>query len=240
LRLPPMWAGLNVAAPLILAVVALFAGGCANSSTSAAKTAASTPAQNSKTVLWNGRDISGWTVFYNGTVDPNSIWSVTDGALNVVGNPKGYLRTEKTYANYHLHVEWCWPAGAPANSNSGVFVDVSGPDIVWPQGIECQLAAGNAGQLVGTNITIPGAPFISNKYRAPKLAESSEKPIGEWNTYDIYCRGDSIEVSVNGIHQNRIEKMTATNGGAPITSGAIGLQMEGYRVLFRNIWLEPL
>ena len=49
----------------------------------------------------------------------------------------------------------------------------------------------------------------------------------------VLCRGDTIEIAVNGVHRNRIEKLSSTSGG-------IGLQLEGTPVEFRNIWLEPL
>ena len=65
------------------------------------------------------------------------------------------------------------------------------------------------------------------------MADSSEKPFGEWNTYEITCRGDTLEVFVNGVRQNFLEDL-------PVTEGAIGLQMEGHPVEFRNVWLEPL
>ena len=192
------------------------------------------PPSKDRVTLWNGRDLAGWKIFLNdAAIAPATIWSVADGVLRLAGKPNGYLRTEKTFSNYRLHVEWRWPAGADAKSNSGVFVDVSGADVIWPQGVECQLQAGNAGQLVGTGIELPGAPVSNKKPRAPKLAAASEKPFGEWNTYDITCRSDTIEVEVNGVRQNRVEKVSATAGG-------IGLQMEGYPVEFRNLWLEPL
>jgi hypothetical protein len=184
--------------------------------------------------LWNGLDLAGWNVFLKDpSVDPKTVWSVSDGVLRLAGKPSGYLRTIKTYANYHLHVEWRWPANAVPKTNSGVFVHVRNADKIWPSGIECQLQATNAGQLVGTDTLIPGAPFIRNKYRSERKQPSSERPFGEWNAYDIDCVGATIEVSVNGVRQNRAE-------GIGATSGSIGLQMEGYPVDFRNVWLEPL
>jgi hypothetical protein len=177
---------------------------------------------------------AGWTLYTKDPVaDPGSLWSAHAGVLSLVGTPSGYLRTAKKFSNYHLHVEWRWPFGAAAKSNSGVFVHVHGADAIWPPGVECQLQAGNAGQLVGTNVDLPGAPVSNNKPRAPKLADASEKPFGEWNAYEIYCRGDTIEVFVNGVQQNKVAKVS-------VTSGAIGLQMEGYPVEFRDIWLEKL
>ena len=96
----------------------------------------------------------------------------------------------------------------------------------------CQLKSGNAGQVVGMGLDIPAAPMLNNRKRAPRLAEPSEKPLGEWNAYDIDCRDRSIEVLVNGVRQNRVDDQ-------PVTSGAVGLQMEGFPIEFRSVWLEP-
>ena len=68
---------------------------------------------------------------------------------------------------------------------------------------------------------------------APRLADPSEKPLGAWNTYEIFCRADVVEVWINGVKQNRVDKL-------PASAGAIALQMEGFPVEFRNVWLEPL
>jgi hypothetical protein len=215
----------------LIAVCVLFSAGCAGSPTA---TSGGTPRSNDKIVLWNGRDLNGWKIYLSdAAVVPRSVWSVEDGVLRLAGKPNGYVYTEKSFSNYHLHAEWRWPVGAAPKSNSGVFVHVSGPEVIWPKGVECQLEAGNAGQLVGTSVDLPGAPIINKKPRAPRLADSSEKPFGEWNTYEIYCRGDTIEVFVNGVRQNQVDKVS-------VSSGAIGLQMEGYPVEFRNIWLQPL
>ena len=186
-----------------------------------------------KIALLNGRDLTGWTMFLKEPADKATLWSFADSVLHLAGKPNGYIRTEKTFSNYHLHVEWRWPADANPKSNSGVFVHVHGADAIWPGGVECQLAAGNAGQLIGTDVVMPGVAVTNNKPRAARLAASSEKPFGEWNTYEIFCRGDAIEVSVNGVKQNHVERIS-------VTSGAVALQMEGYPVEFRNVWLEKL
>ena len=95
------------------------------------------------------------------------------------------------------------------------------------------MKTGNAGQVVGMGLDIPDAPLLNNRKRAPRLADPSEKPLGEWNTYEIYCRAATIEVFVNGTRQNRVEKL-------PVSAGRIALQLEGYPIEFRNLWLEPL
>jgi 3-keto-disaccharide hydrolase len=194
--------------------------------------------------LWNGRDLAGWRFVVRGPpVDPSTLWTASDGILRLRGRPLGYARTLRSYGDFHLHVEWRWPVDAPRRTNSGVFVLVHGADAVWPPGIECQLAAGQAGQLVGTGVGLPGAPVIRAKPRAAPLRPSSEKPFGRWNAYDIYCRGRTVEVWVNGVLQNRVSGVTFEPGGGtaePGLRGAIGLQAEGYPVEFRDLWLRPL
>ena len=187
-----------------------------------------------RVALWNGKDLAGWTIFLgDASVDSKAVWRAADGVLRFDTKVSGYAKTEKVYSNYHLHVEWRWPKDAAANTNSGVLVHVHGPDAVWPLCFECQLKTGNAGQVVGMGLDIPAAPMDNNRKRAPKLAASSEKPLGEWNTYEIYCRGDTIEVFINGVRQNFVEKL-------PVSAGNIALQMEGFPIDFRNVWLQPL
>jgi hypothetical protein len=187
-----------------------------------------------RTTLWNGTDLTGWKFFLNdATATPANTVSIHDGVLRLATKASGYLKTEQEYSNYHLHVEWRWPKDAPANTNSGVLLHLHGPDAVWPLCFEAQLKTGNAGQVVGMGLDIPDAPMQNNRKRAPKLADSSEKPLGEWNTYEIFCRRDTIEVFVNGVRQNRVDQL-------PVSAGRIGLQMEGFPVEFRNVWLETL
>lgn len=193
-----------------------------------------TPKQ--KISLWNGRDLSGWKlVVADKDVDVHEVWSVKDGVIYCKGKPNGYMRTKARYANYRLHVEWRWPEEP---TNSGVFLHAGGPDKVWPRTIECQLKAGSAGDFVlinGPGITVDG----QNKQNAEKQfvgvtkkQPSSEKPAGQWNTYEIHCEGDSIRSYVNGVLQN--EGTAATD-----TSGWICLQSEGGPIEFRNIYIEP-
>lgn len=195
------------------------------------------------TVLWNGRDLTGWTVFLQDpAVDPNSVWSVSGGILRLTGKPFGYLRSVGNYGNFRLHAEWRYPAGTPMTPvvpNSGVFVLVHGPNAIWPQGIECQLRAGESGQMIGTEVILPGAPFLRAKWRAPALHPSVERPFGQWNAYDIICHDQVVDVWVNGVEQNRFTGVTfKSDPGLKTLQGSILLQLEGAPIEFRNIWLE--
>jgi hypothetical protein len=203
--------------------------GCRNSLESRA------PAK--RIVLWNGRDFDGWKrVVADPAADVDDVWQIRDGVLYCTGKPNGYIRTEDAYQNYHLHVEWRWPAEP---SNSGVLLHATGPDEVWPPCIECQLKAGSAGDLVlmnGAGITVDGVNRQNPARRfvvIEKKGTGSENPAGQWNSYDIFCRGDSVRCLVNEVPQNE-------GTGASVSSGWICLQSEGGPIEFRNIYLEPI
>src|SRR5262249_51022528 len=135
-------------------------------------------------------------------VKPEDVWSVKDGVIHCKGRPFGYLLTEKEYGDYVLTVEWRWPARP---GNSGVFVHVSGPDKIWPKGVEAQLQSGQAGDfwLVGDfKLTIDkerqDKRTARHYFRIGGHQKKVEKPIGEWNKYEITCKGDTIKLVVNG------------------------------------------
>lgn len=189
-----------------------------------------------KTLLWNGKDFAGWKLFVpDKNVDVRTVWSVKDGVVHCKGRPNGYMRTEADYSNYKLHLEWRW---VERPSNSGVLLHMNGPDKVWPRSIECQLMSGNAGDfwlIGGTGITVDGKVRKSPQraIRVRKKEKSSEKPVGEWNTYEIFCKGDTIRCYVNGVLQNEGTNVSEA-------AGKICLQSEGAPIEFRNIYLESL
>jgi len=192
-----------------------------------------------KTALWNGEDFTGWKLFLQDkNVDVGDVWSVRDGLIHCKGAPNGYMRTEADYSNYKLHVEWRWVKGDYKRRNSGVLLHMTGDDKVWPKSIEAQLHSGDAGDfwlINGTKIKIEGREIQKHgKYvRVTKKGKSSEKPIGQWNGYDIICEGDIIRCFVNGMLQNE-------GSEASVTSGKICLQSEGAPIEFRNIYIDNL
>ena len=191
--------------------------------------------------LWNGVDLAGWKlVLSDPAADTAGAWSVTSDKTGGAGPVlrlhsaiTGYLRTEATFSNYHLHAEWRWPVGANPKSNSGVLVHRQGADKVWPVCIQVQLKAGQAGQLIGMETPLADTPETSGQWRVAKLGEASEKPFGEWNRVDVYASKDVLEVYVNGVRQNRAERLA-------VQTGPIALQLEGQPVEFRALWLRPL
>jgi hypothetical protein len=217
------------------------------------------PKQN--TPLFNGRDLAGWTQYRRpADAQAPATWSVADGVIKCTGAPAGYIRTEGRYRDYRLTVEWRWipgdmplnAQGRPRGRNSGVLLHVQLPDDVWPKSLEAQLAADNAGDfwVIGG---VDTAQHVAAREKAvaaagqdeaalkaarsnrrfQKSQPSAEKPLGEWNTYEITCSGDTVVVKVNGVEQNRATAVT-------VQEGHIALQSEGAPIEFRNVKLAPL
>ncbi|MCG8701015.1 MAG: DUF1080 domain-containing protein [Bacteroidales bacterium] len=197
-----------------------------------------------KKELFNGKDLSNFEIVIknkpqNANVDVDTIFFVKDGVINAKGKPFGYFRTKEKYENYKLHVEWRWVAKP---KNSGVLLHVTGEDKVWPQNIEAQLRHNDAGDIVlvqeGSKATIretthqikPGDKWWNIR---TKFEESSEKPLGEWNEYDITCKDATVELKVNGVLQHYATDVYPNKG-------YIAFQGEGAWIQFRNITVEPL
>lgn len=191
-----------------------------------------TKKQKTETVkLFNGKNLNNWVfMLRDPSVDPKTVFLVKDGVIHITGNPFGYMRTKDSYSDYNLHLEWRYPVEA---TNSGVFINTQLPDTIWPKCFECQLKAGSAGDF----ITMNGSDMNERKNRSSivveKFAPSSEKPTGEWNTMEIVTKGNTIEVTVNGVLQN---KASGTNPD----NGHICLQSEGKDIQFRNVYLTRL
>ncbi|MHC4401130.1 MAG: 3-keto-disaccharide hydrolase [Planctomycetota bacterium] len=191
--------------------------------------------------LFNGKDLEGWVRFSpddqpddDGQWTVDKVWSVRDGVIHSTGVPNGYIRTIESYADYKLHLEWRW---IDKPTNSGVLLHKAGIDRVWPTCVEAQLMHENAGDfwlLSHSTIVVDGeqvgpGPFVNAKKKHP----SNEKPVGEWNTYDVVCEGGRVHLTVNGLVQNE-------GVDANPASGPICLQSEGSPIEFRNVYLEPL
>lgn len=187
--------------------------------------------------LFNGKDFEGWKLHLDDkSVAPQTVWSVKDGVVHCKGKPNGYMRTLDVHSDYKLHVEWRW---ADEPTNSGVLLHAGGEDKVWPRCIEAQLKHERAGDFV--LIGHPGITVDDKRYQddnqmyvvVDHKLDGIEKPAGQWNMYDIYCKGNTIKVYVNGRLQNEAIRSTETKGW-------ICLQSEGSPIEFRNIWIEPL
>jgi len=196
------------------------------------------PVKSQSTIdLFNASDLTGWGfVLQDDSTNPEDVFTVQDGVIHITGYPFGYMYTLDEYNSYMLHVEWRWLEEA---TNSGIFLHVQDDNKVWPNAVECQLHAGNAGDFVllsGSDL----AEFVIKEGEArpafpviKKMTDSSEMPVGEWNNAFIICDNGNITVFINGVLQNKGTESLHT-------TGHIALQSEGKDIQFRNVRLTPL
>ena len=199
--------------------------------------------------LLNGKDLAGWHMdvpaLDNDPRGPKP-FVMRSGVLVSLASPGGHMITDKSYEHYKLEVEYRFSAKP---GNCGVLVHVSKRRrlyAMFPQSIEVQMQAGDAGDFwcIGENIEVPDMEsrrgprdrwgVDGDKLRRIKnLTDDSENPVGEWNRMVIECKRNQIRVWVNGDLVNHGRNASASKGH-------IALQAEGSEVEWRKIVLTPL
>ena len=184
--------------------------------------------------LFDGKTLTGWTAHLNDGKTRDEVWSVAqDGVLVCKGRPAGYLRTEADYDHFTLRVVWRWNPETKATGNSGVLIRMTGPDKVWPKSIEAQLQHENAGDFWNIDDVAMQPDPARTKGRNTKKLTLAERPVGEWNEYEIVADGRTVTLKVNGSVQN--VALDCADG-----AGKICLQSEGCEIQFREVSLVPL
>jgi hypothetical protein len=176
--------------------------------------------------LFNGKDLSGWSM----KDDQRNTWGVKDGAMTDTGRPVGFIYTDADYTNYVLRVQ----VRHLAKVNSGVLLRATGLENRWPRSIEAQCKSGSMGDIYNFGkFPMKTDPTRSRGAWTGKMHPSNEKPIGEWDQYEITLNKGDLAFEVNGLLQN-----TATE--CLEIPGRICLQSEGGPLEFRNIVLIPI
>jgi 3-keto-disaccharide hydrolase len=193
------------------------------------------PSQKSGGVeLFNGTNFDGWNFCMMHNADPMKTWSVENGVIHCTGQPHGYMRTTKKFHDYKLTVVWRFVRVAPHADNSGVLVHSQLPDKVFPECVECQGQFQHQGDILLCNgASADGHPTTGKTILLHQNGPPNENPAGEWNTNQIVCCGDAVELIVNGKQMNGIT-------GCNLTSGFIDVQSEGGEIEVRKMSLEPL
>ncbi|MDX2017832.1 MAG: DUF1080 domain-containing protein [Planctomycetota bacterium] len=183
--------------------------------------------------LFNGADLTGWTPVLPSGGKPEDVWSVRDGVLICTGSPVGYIRTSAMHTNYVLRLKWRFNPVTKKAGNSGVLLRVQGPDKVWPRSVEAQLMSENAGDFWNIDEFRMKADPARTKGRNTKKLAMAERPVGEWNEYEIIVNKGVVALYVNGQLLNRADDVEEI-------SGWIALQSEGAEIHFKDVRLIPL
>ena len=208
---------------------------------------ANTPA---RTTLFSGNGLAAWKRVRGGAAN----WRTEADYVEVKPGGKvgdNNLRTKETFGDFRLHLEF-WvpktPAGTPeqARGNSGVYL----------QGrYEVQI-------LDSYGRTLSGQNDAGAVYEVKNAVKNASLPPETWQSYDLEFRAARFEgkkkvqdarVSVvwNGqLVQDETVIPGPTRLGNPERSSDVGssgvllgpivLQDHGYKVRFRNVWLESL
>lgn len=219
------------------------------------------------TSLFNGRDLAGWIV----PEGDNGHWKVLDGVIDydacseAPGRDKN-LWTEKEYKDFTLRVDWRIKQTTGLYDMPVVLPD--GSHKLDAEGREIKIPTPNADSgtyLRGTSkaqLNIWCWPIGSGEvygYRMDKTMPPdvragvtpkvrADKPVGEWNRFEITLKGERLTVVLNG--QTVIDN--ARLPGLP-ESGRIALQHHGGKnpktgelspasslVQFRNLAIREL
>ncbi len=215
--------------------------------------------------LFNGRDLTGWKV----PAGDNGHWKVVDGVIDYDAQSEAPgakdLVSEREFADYVLHIDWriketpyvnpnvpyILPDGTHArdvqgkemklalpDSDSGIFIRGSGRHQVniwcWPIG---------SGEMYGLRMD-PGSSAELRAAVTPRT--QADRPVGQWNHYEITVRGKTVTVVLNG----KTVIPTVTIPDLP-AKGGVGLQHHGGKsggqwnsppslLQFKNIYVREL
>lgn len=187
--------------------------------------------------------------------------------IHVSGDIFASLATKAEYGNYHLRLEFKWGEKVCGKRNSGLLYHSFGPFGAafgtWMATIEHQLMHENMGDTYLMANTYcetkvvkseDGKSFLfspdgkstafseKDNGRSIKKAKDAEKPLGEWNTVDLYCFGQtSVHVDNGQVVMINTNCSKIENGQKiPLTKGKIQIQSEGGELFIRKIEIEKI
>jgi len=188
--------------------------------------------------LFNGKDLTGWKGLVNdpekrAQMSPDELakaqakaddamrahWKVADGALAFDGKGS-HLCTAKDYGDFEILVDWKIEKGG----DSGIYLRGSPQVQIWDRPDQ-------------------GSGGLYNNQKGPsKPLTVADKPIGEWNSFQIKMAGDRVTVHVNGVLVvDNVAMENYWDRSKPIyPTGQIELQSHGSNLYFRNIYIREI
>jgi hypothetical protein len=184
--------------------------------------------------LFNGKDLTGWEVreFRDGDKEK---WSAQDGVLTAKPG-SGWIGTTKMYGDFALRLEW----RIPVNGNSGVFLRV--PDVKTKTspsqlGMEIQVLDDTGPAYKGK---LKDWQYSGSLYGFVPASKSVYKGAGQWNRYEITCKGDRVTVVFNGETVVDADVSKFPELAKRPRRGFIGLQNHSTGVEYRDIRIKVL
>jgi len=193
-------------------------------------------------------------------------------AIRVSGEHFGGISTKEEFKNYHLRLDFKWgdlkwEPRKDKKRDSGVLyhaVGQHGADAgFWMRSQEFQIQEGDCGDYWGVAggafdiraiqrvekefIYDPSGPMLTFSAKSPNGRQciksiNVEKPVGQWNTVDIYCYGSTSIHMLNGVVVMALYNSRQEEGDdeLPLTKGKIQIQSEGAEVYYSNIQIQTI
>jgi len=166
--------------------------------------------------LFNGKDMSGWTVACQPRDAEKTFWTVEDGAIlcNSIGKKDHnyvWLMTDREFQDFELRLKFQVYADSPGNSGlqfrsrydktatggwlDGPQIDIHPPkDMSWRTGLIYDETRGEQRWIVPSLKDSNMPREFEPKEHVMKYAEE-----GEWNDMTLICKGMQIKTIVNGV-----------------------------------------
>src|SRR5262245_25253924 len=162
-----------------LAAAGLFAG-CATLENSGSETGF--------TSLFNGRDLTGWTLVGK----KGDGYGVKDGVIYCARGGGGNLYTEKEYGDFVFRFDFKLEEGS--NNGLGIRAPLEG-DAAYV-GMELQILDDSVAEKKYGRLR--PAQFHGSVYDVIPAKRGALKPVGEWNSQEVACQGRNVKVTLNG------------------------------------------
>jgi len=186
--------------------------------------------------LFNGKDLTGWTLVSK----KGGGYEVRDGAIVCAEGGGGNLLTEREFSDFILRLEFKLPPGG--NNGIGLRAPLTG-DVAY-SGMEIQVLDQDNEKYKGK---LQAWQHNGSLYNVFPATADNLKPVGQWNEYEITAKGPKIKVVLNGktildcdISTVKDPEILKKHPGLQRTSGHVGFLGHNDPVEFRNIRIKPL
>ena len=194
--------------------------------------------------LFNGKDLAGWVIDgpteFKDKADDNKtkpLWTVHDGMIRTSGTAFGFLRYDKEFSDFILHVEYRLVKEKGVNSGIGIRTkkyETKDPTASRPSFYSYEV------QLLDDADAKPGKGTTGSLYRYVAPTKTAHKPAPEWNTVEIECIGPKIKISFNGTETLAFDQSTDEKLKSKPLSGYVCLQSHSKQAEFKNVRIKPL
>ena len=182
--------------------------------------------------LFDGKTLDGWEGSVKG-------YGVENGAIYCKKKGGGNLYTANEYGDFIFRFEFKLTAGA---NNGGGIRTPRGKDAAYA-GMEIQILDDSAPRYKN----LRPYQFHGSIYGVIAAKRGHQKPVGEWNRQEIYCKGSHVKVTLNGvvivdadIIKDSTPKVQSRHPGLKREKGYIAFCGHGARVEFRNVRIKEL